>query len=66
MCAKAAVKVAVRVRMLNQKEINQGDQVIVWMENNETHLKHPVLFNQTKGDTKKYKFDYSYWSTDGL
>ena len=45
MCAKASVKVAVRVRMMNQKEINQGDQVVIWMENNETHLKHPVNDN---------------------
>ncbi|ELT98872.1 hypothetical protein CAPTEDRAFT_195907 [Capitella teleta] len=58
----ASVKVAVRVRPFNQREINLGSSSIIDMHEETTVILNP------KGDSrtgaKDFTFDHSYWSMD--
>ncbi|XP_078801659.1 kinesin-like protein KIF1A isoform X17 [Oryzias latipes] len=56
--AGASVKVAVRVRPFNSREIGKESKCIIQMTGNTTTISHP---KQAK-DVKSFNFDYSYWS----
>lgn len=56
------LKVAVRVRPFNNREIGRKAKMIIDMNGNSTSIKHP---NDPK-DAKKFAFDHSYWSFDGF
>ncbi|XP_056270572.1 kinesin-like protein KIF1A isoform X2 [Pseudoliparis swirei] len=56
--AGASVKVAVRVRPFNSREIGKDSKCIIQMSGNTTTIVNP---KQAK-DTKSFNFDYSYWS----
>ena len=53
-----SIKVAVRVRPFNQKEIEQGAELCIKMENNCT-----TIYNE-KNEPKEFFFDHSFWSHD--
>ncbi|CAF0916937.1 unnamed protein product, partial [Didymodactylos carnosus] len=55
-----SVKVAVRVRPFNGREIQKGAQQIIKMEQETTRIRNPRDVN----DVKSFKYDYSYWSTN--
>ncbi|KAL0087637.1 hypothetical protein J3Q64DRAFT_1455109 [Phycomyces blakesleeanus] len=59
------IKVVVRCRPLNAREIARGAISLVRMEGNQTILTKPPS-QQTKSseDTKAFTFDRSYWSAD--
>ncbi|XP_031728835.1 kinesin-like protein KIF1A isoform X13 [Anarrhichthys ocellatus] len=54
----ASVKVAVRVRPFNSREIGKDSKCIIQMSGNTTTIANP---KQAK-DNKSFNFDYSYWS----
>ncbi|KAA0719120.1 Kinesin-like protein KIF1A [Triplophysa tibetana] len=54
----ASVKVAVRVRPFNSREIGKDSKCIIQMTGNTTTILNP---KQPK-DNKSFNFDYSYWS----
>uniref|UniRef100_A0AAY4DAZ2 Kinesin-like protein n=1 Tax=Denticeps clupeoides TaxID=299321 RepID=A0AAY4DAZ2_9TELE len=56
--AGASVKVAVRVRPFNSREIGKESKCIIQMSGNTTTILNP---KQPK-DNKSFNFDYSYWS----
>ena len=56
------LKVAVRVRPFNNREIGRKAKMIIEMNGQSTAIKHP---NDPK-DAKKFTFDHSYWSFDGF
>ena len=56
-----SVKVAVRVRPFNQRELTMNSKLIVDMVGNTTKV-----FNPDSGEKKEYTFDYSFWSHDGF
>ncbi|XP_061636097.1 kinesin-like protein KIF1A isoform X12 [Phyllopteryx taeniolatus] len=56
--AGASVKVAVRVRPFNSREMNKESKCIIQMSGNTTTIINP---KQAK-DNKSFNFDYSYWS----
>ncbi|XP_069378616.1 kinesin-like protein KIF1A isoform X4 [Paralichthys olivaceus] len=56
--AAASVKVAVRVRPFNSREIGKDSKCIIQMSGNTTTIVNP---KQAK-DNKSFNFDYSYWS----
>ncbi|XP_047676299.1 kinesin-like protein KIF1A isoform X7 [Tachysurus fulvidraco] len=56
--AGASVKVAVRVRPFNTREINKESKCIIQMSGNTTTIINP---KQPK-ENKSFNFDYSYWS----
>ncbi|XP_048590057.1 kinesin-like protein KIF13B isoform X2 [Nematostella vectensis] len=56
------VKVAVRVRPLNRREIDLGSKVVVDMEENQTILL-PSRGNDRK-QAKNFAFDHCFWSID--
>ncbi|XP_030584099.1 kinesin-like protein KIF1A isoform X1 [Archocentrus centrarchus] len=56
--AGASVKVAVRVRPFNSREIEKESKLIIQMSGNTTTIINP---KQAK-DNKSFNFDYSYWS----
>ncbi|XP_075935423.1 kinesin-like protein KIF1A isoform X3 [Anarhichas minor] len=56
--AGASVKVAVRVRPFNSREIGKDSKCIIQMSGNTTTIANP---KQAK-DNKSFNFDYSYWS----
>ncbi|XP_060743989.1 kinesin-like protein KIF1A isoform X2 [Tachysurus vachellii] len=56
--AGASVKVAVRVRPFNSREINKESKCIIQMSGNTTTIINP---KQPK-ENKSFNFDYSYWS----
>lgn len=56
-----SVKVAVRVRPFNQREIGKESQCCIRMEGDTTYITDPKT-----GVQKKFTFDYSYWSHDGF
>uniref|UniRef100_A0A7N8X6I0 plus-end-directed kinesin ATPase n=1 Tax=Mastacembelus armatus TaxID=205130 RepID=A0A7N8X6I0_9TELE len=56
--AGASVKVAVRVRPFNSREIEKESKCIIQMSGNTTTIINP---KQAK-DNKSFNFDYSYWS----
>ncbi|XP_013886802.1 kinesin-like protein KIF1A isoform X2 [Austrofundulus limnaeus] len=56
--AGASVKVAVRVRPFNSREIGKESKCIIQMSGNTTTILNP---KQPK-ENKSFNFDYSYWS----
>lgn len=59
--SESSVKVAVRVRPFNSRERQEGAELCITMSNNST-----TIFNNSTNYTKKFNFDYSYWSHDGF
>ncbi|XP_041031225.1 kinesin-like protein KIF1A isoform X8 [Carcharodon carcharias] len=57
--AGASVKVAVRVRPFNSREISRESKCIIQMSGNTTTIINP---KQPKEAPKSFNFDYSYWS----
>ncbi|XP_065651766.1 kinesin-like protein KIF13A isoform X6 [Hydra vulgaris] len=55
------VKVAVRVRPLNRREIDCGIDIVVDMKDNQTILKAP---KNEKRPPKSFTFDHCFWSMD--
>jgi len=55
-----SVKVAIRVRPFNEREITNGSGCCIKIEGDTTIITDP----QT-GTKKKFTFDHSYWSHDG-
>ncbi|XP_070562203.1 kinesin-like protein KIF1A isoform X4 [Ptychodera flava] len=53
----SSVKVAVRVRPFNAREISRGCTCIIDMDGNRTSIKNPK-----SNENKSFNFDYSYWS----
>ncbi|XP_028398515.1 kinesin-like protein KIF16B isoform X2 [Dendronephthya gigantea] len=58
----ASVKVAVRVRPLNQREDNKGASLIIEMEGKKTKISNFRASSVEK--VKEFTFDHSYWSAD--
>uniref|UniRef100_A0AAZ1XWH6 Kinesin motor domain-containing protein n=1 Tax=Oreochromis aureus TaxID=47969 RepID=A0AAZ1XWH6_OREAU len=56
--AGASVKVAVRVRPFNSREIGKESKCIIQMSGNTTTILNP---KQPK-ENKSFNFDFSYWS----
>ncbi|CAG0919052.1 unnamed protein product [Notodromas monacha] len=56
------VKVAVRVRPFNSRELARNAKCIVEMNGKITQLRDP---NNPNAEPKPFSFDYSYWSFDG-
>nr|XP_061834341.1 kinesin-like protein KIF1A isoform X8 [Nerophis lumbriciformis] len=56
--AAASVKVAVRVRPFNSREIGKESKCIIQMSGNTTTIINP----KQARDNKSFNFDYSYWS----
>ncbi|GAA5908043.1 hypothetical protein JCM6882_000209 [Rhodosporidiobolus microsporus] len=61
------IKVVVRCRPLNSRELARGAKGLVRMEGNNTYLEPPEAANVTSGriaekETKSFAFDKSYWS----
>ena len=57
----SSVKVAVRVRPFNKREIDNNSECCIKMAGKMTSITDP-----STGQTKKFYFDYSYWSHDGF
>ncbi|XP_062988449.1 kinesin-like protein KIF1A isoform X1 [Elgaria multicarinata webbii] len=57
--AGASVKVAVRVRPFNSREMSRDSKCIIQMTGNTTTIINP---KQPKETPKSFNFDYSYWS----
>ncbi|KAM3835485.1 kinesin-like protein KIF1A isoform 18-T18 [Vipera latastei] len=57
--AGASVKVAVRVRPFNSREMSKDSKCIIQMTGNTTTIINP---KQPKETPKSFSFDYSYWS----
>lgn len=57
--AGSSVKVAVRVRPFNSREITRNAKCVIQMQGNSTCITNP---KQTKDGAKTFTFDYSYWS----
>ncbi|XP_051961210.1 kinesin-like protein KIF1B isoform X4 [Xyrauchen texanus] len=55
----ASVKVAVRVRPFNSREIGKESKCIIQMQGNSTIILNP---KNPKESPKSFSFDYSYWS----
>ena len=62
MAEEENVKVAVRVRPFNKREIGRKAKLIIEMNGATTTITNP----DNPSDTKKFAFDYSYWSFDGF
>ncbi|KAI9311973.1 hypothetical protein BX666DRAFT_1991430 [Dichotomocladium elegans] len=63
------IKVVVRCRPLNSREIQRGAQCLVRMSGNQTILTKPEELRAKDGsnsadDVKAFTFDHSYWSAD--
>ncbi|XP_012936827.1 kinesin-like protein KIF28P [Aplysia californica] len=58
-----SVKVAVRVRPFNQREMDRQAKLIIKMQGSMTSIQNPET---PKDEPKKFSFDYSYWSHDGF
>ncbi|CAM1501102.1 Fc.00g102640.m01.CDS01 [Cosmosporella sp. VM-42] len=58
------IKVVVRCRPFNGREIDRGAKRIVDMKGNQTVLSSPKGKNTKDGDAKTFAFDRSYWSFD--
>jgi hypothetical protein len=56
-----SVKVAVRVRPFNDRELKGNSKVCVKMQGPSTQL-----FDPDTGRNKTFTFDYSFWSHDGF
>ncbi|XP_028262681.1 kinesin-like protein KIF1C isoform X2 [Parambassis ranga] len=57
--AAASVKVAVRVRPFNSRELGRNAKCVIQMQGNTTCISNP---KQPKDGAKNFTFDYSYWS----
>ncbi|OWF50134.1 Kinesin-like protein KLP6 [Mizuhopecten yessoensis] len=57
------VKVAVRVRPFNQREKDRKANLMIKMSGQMTSIANPETPNE---EPKKFSFDYSYWSHDGM
>lgn len=55
-----SIKVAVRVRPFNPREIKLGSQPCVEMDGNQTILR------DKNGKKRLFAFDYSFWSHDSF
>ncbi|KAM4610846.1 kinesin-like protein KIF1B isoform 3-T3 [Polymixia lowei] len=55
----ASVKVAVRVRPFNSREMSKDSKCIIQMQGNSTIILNPKA---PKEPAKSFSFDYSYWS----
>ncbi|KAM5140925.1 kinesin-like protein KIF1B isoform 1-T1 [Mantella aurantiaca] len=55
----ASVKVAVRVRPFNSRELGKESKCIIQMQGNSTSIINP---KNPKEPAKSFSFDYSYWS----
>ncbi|KAM6978107.1 kinesin-like protein KIF1B isoform 1-T1 [Aplochiton taeniatus] len=55
----ASVKVAVRVRPFNSREMSKDSKCIIQMQGNSTTILNP---KNPKEPAKNFSFDYSYWS----
>ncbi|KAF9918583.1 kinesin-like protein Klp8, partial [Lobosporangium transversale] len=53
------IKVAVRCRPLNSREIAKQSECIIQMDGNMTTIRRPE-----DGNLKSFSFDHSYWSYD--
>ncbi|XP_030745342.1 kinesin-like protein unc-104 isoform X3 [Sitophilus oryzae] len=60
----SSVKVAVRVRPFNNREISRECKCIIKMIGNTTTINNPKADPNTKDSIKSFNFDYSYWSHD--
>ena len=60
--AEENLKVAVRVRPFNKREIGRNAKLIVGMHGPQTTITNP----NDPNEVKKFSFDYSYWSFDGF
>jgi hypothetical protein len=61
----SSVKVAVRVRPFNSREISRDSKCIIEMfDNTTTVITNPKLPPGTSDSVKRFNFDYSYWSHD--
>uniref|UniRef100_A0A672Z8H9 Kinesin-like protein n=1 Tax=Sphaeramia orbicularis TaxID=375764 RepID=A0A672Z8H9_9TELE len=58
--AGASVKVAVRVRPFNSREVGRSAKCVIQMQGNTTCISNPK--QQNKDGAKNFTFDYSYWS----
>ncbi|XP_063871952.1 kinesin-like protein KIF28P [Scylla paramamosain] len=61
MAEEENVKVAVRVRPMNKRELGRKAKCIVSMKGNITTVTNP----DDAADVKSFTYDYSYWSFDG-
>ncbi|KAJ8321092.1 hypothetical protein KUTeg_002679 [Tegillarca granosa] len=57
----SSVKVAVRVRPFNNREIAHNSELIISMDNKTTAIKNPKA-GPKEQQHKNFTFDYSYWS----
>ena len=60
MAEEENVKVAVRVRPFNKREIGRNAKMIIEMNGNSTTITDPE-----NNEPRSFTFDYSYWSFDG-
>ncbi|XP_052751109.1 kinesin-like protein unc-104 isoform X8 [Galleria mellonella] len=58
----SSVKVAVRVRPFNSREIARECKCIIEMSGNTTIIQNPKAPPGTKDSAKSFNFDFSYWS----
>lgn len=62
--AMSSVKVAVRVRPFNNREISRDCGCIISMSGNTTVIVNPKAPAGSKDSAKSFNYDYSYWSHD--
>ncbi|XP_037039908.1 kinesin-like protein unc-104 isoform X6 [Bradysia coprophila] len=60
----SSVKVAVRVRPFNSREIGRESKCIIEMSGATTAITNPKVPPGTADSIKRFNFDYSYWSHD--
>uniref|UniRef100_A0A6B2EA80 Kinesin-like protein unc-104 n=1 Tax=Phlebotomus kandelakii TaxID=1109342 RepID=A0A6B2EA80_9DIPT len=60
----SSVKVAVRVRPFNTREITRESKCIIEMAGATTSIVNPKVPPGTNDSVKRFNFDYSYWSHD--
>ncbi|KAH8291345.1 hypothetical protein KR054_010825 [Drosophila jambulina] len=60
----SSVKVAVRVRPFNSREIARESKCIIEMSGATTAITNPKVPPNTSDSVKRFNFDYSYWSHD--
>lgn len=60
----SSVKVAVRVRPFNSREIGRESKCIIDMSGATTAITNPKVPPGTADSVKRFNFDYSYWSHD--
>ncbi|XP_070490677.1 kinesin-like protein unc-104 isoform X3 [Chironomus tepperi] len=60
----SSVKVAVRVRPFNSREIARESKCIIEMSGNQTSITNPKVPPGTADSVKRFNYDYSYFSFD--